>query len=282
MRTVADGPADSANREKVMARDNSAINTCRGGVRSVSANPAAGASRARIALVVGLLAAGMLSGGCVRRDEVRYPKEWSAVAATSEGACPKLEGRYVDTGTVAGTCSNFKTSPGHAQFRGSWGCEHSLSSNIADLKTAEWFEIRQPDADTLLVASSDPKVGTKTLHRSHGDFSCGAEGLTRKQHFNIASLGDDSDHTSAGGVVLSTFETASFIVQGGMAGVRTLTRNFNAAEDGSLVMSVSVAEAATVLLLPVYSRDTTYVRWTRVPEPSPIVTMVAGQGNPPQ
>jgi hypothetical protein len=49
----------------------------------------------------------------------------------------------------------------------------------------------------------------------------------------------------------------------GTAGVRTLTRTFSAAADGSLVMDVSEAQSGVAGLIPFHTHDQGFVRWTR-------------------
>jgi hypothetical protein len=117
-----------------------------------------------------------LLGGCVSNHTTPYPQEWSHADAASPTACPNLAGRYRNAGELApGTpCGG-----GRHQLRGEWRCDTALSHNIAEVDANEWVELRQPDADTLVIVSSDPVVDVKELHRSHGDFSCGAHGLER-------------------------------------------------------------------------------------------------------
>jgi hypothetical protein len=56
--------------------------------------------------------------------------------------------------------------------------------------------LRQPDADTLVVISSDPVVDVKEMHRSRGEFSCGKHGLERTLHASLSSLGSNADSSA--------------------------------------------------------------------------------------
>lgn len=201
----------------------------------------------------------LLSGGCVSNRTTPYPQEWSHADSASPTACPTLAGRYRNAGELApGTpCSG-----GRQQLRGEWHCDTDLSHNIAEVDANEWVELRQPDADTLVIVSSDPVVDVKELHRSHGDFSCGAHGLERTLHVGLTSMGGN-DTSSAPQAVFNGVGTLFSVATAGMAGVRTLTRAFSAAPDGSLVMDVSVAQSGVAVLIPFHTRDEGFVRWMR-------------------
>jgi hypothetical protein len=47
-------------------------------------------------------------------------------------------------------------------------------------------------------------------------------------------------------------------------GLTTLTRTFNVAQDGSLVMSVSLSQTGVYMLIPYHIQGKTFVRWQRV------------------
>jgi hypothetical protein len=154
----------------------------------------------------------------------------------------------------------------HGKYRGEWCGETALSQNIGDLRSGDWVELRQPDKDTLVVVSSDPTVGVKTLHHQRGDFSCSGKDLERQLHTSAASRGDNSNESSA---ALGTLNATSTAFGAAMAsgGVRTLTRRFSTAADGSLVMAVSQSEAGLLLLIPYHEHYETFVRWALVAPP---------------
>jgi len=211
------------------------------------------------------VALALLVSGCVRNTTATYPDQWSPRAAAAPTVCPVLAGRYHDVGELAhGTpCSHTRT-PGRGQYR----CDTSLSRNLADARAGAWVELRQPDADTLLIISSDPTVDVKEMHRSRGDFTCSAHGLERHLHASVSSIGDNS-RSSAGLVVLNGMGTAFNAVSAGFLGMRSLTRSFTTTDDGALIMDVSVSETGVVLLIPFHMKDEGYVRWSRI-ESSPV------------
>jgi hypothetical protein len=128
--------------------------------------------------------------------------------------------------------------------------------------------LRQPDADTLIIVSSDPTVAVKELHHKNGDFSCSAHGLERHLHASVMSLGDNTDQTSVGQDTFNAAATMFNVATAASGGVRTLTRRFSMAADGSLVMAVSQSETGALLLMPYHLHDETFVRWTPVTSPS--------------
>jgi hypothetical protein len=210
------------------------------------------------------VALALLLSGCVRSTTATYPDQWSPRAATAAAACPALAGRYHDQGEVAhGTTCRQSRTPGRGEYR----CDTSLSRNIAEVTAGDWVELRQPDADTLLIVSSDPTIDVKELHRSRGDFSCSAQGLERHLHASLSSIGDNS-RSSAGLAVYNGMGTAFNAASAGFLGVRSLTRTFTTTADGSLIMDVSVSETGVVLLIPFHMKDEGYVRWSRVEAPA--------------
>jgi hypothetical protein len=220
----------------------------------------------------------MLLGGCVSRTyTAAYPHEWSPAALVREGECPTLAGRYVNAGEMApDTPQDLCTGSRHNRYRGEWRCETALSMNVGDLRSGDWVELRQPDTDTLAIVSSDPAVDSRILHRSHGDYSCGGQGLERRLHVSEASLGDDRDQVSAGMTGFNAVNAVGAAVVGlGTGGVRTLIRSFRPAEDGALVMAVTRSESGTVLLIPLHEKADTFVRWRQVMVPESIAS-VAG------
>jgi hypothetical protein len=87
-------------------------------------------------------------------------------------------------------------------------------------------------------------------------------GLERTLHVGLTSAGSN-DTSSAPQAALNGMGTLFSVATAGMAGVRTLTRAFSAAPDGSLVMDVSVAESGVAVLIPFHTRDEGFVRWAR-------------------
>lgn len=205
-----------------------------------------------------MLTASMLSG-CVTRGP--YPAGWAAPEPAPASDCPRIEGRYANSGSLAsGADSQICQSLGDSRRSLHWACDTSLASNLADVESSGWVELRQPDADTLIVVSSDPSVDPAELHRSNGDFSCGPEGLTRKQYASATSVGDASGHPSAGLTIFNGFRFAlgALTLSGG---VTTLTRTYNPAGDSSLVMSISLTDTFLYMAIPFHVADETFVRW---------------------
>lgn len=229
-----------------------------------------------------VVACGALLGGCVtRRGEASYPEAWAPPAAVAATECPRLAGKYVNAGQMAPGTPQDLCAGGRHRFRGEWRCEATLSRNLAELSAGEWVELRQPDADTVVVISSDPAVDVRELHRSRGDFSCSAQGLERELHASTMSVGDDSPST-AGQAAFNGVGT-SYGLLFGSGGVRTLTRSFRPAADGALVMSVTRSEAGAMLLIPFHFRSDTFVRWERwvAPAAAPGATPAAADGAAP-
>jgi hypothetical protein len=231
---------------------------------------------------------GLASAGCVRTSSMAYPKDWSPATAIEKTQCPQIAGRYANAGEIANGANpvRFKTGSRY-RYRAEWRSDTALSHNIAEGGSGDWVELRQPDADTLIVVSSDPTVDVKELHRSHGDFSCSTRGLERRLHAGLTSVGDNADHNSA---VLAGFNglEMAYAAALGTAGMRTLTRTFNPAVDGSLVMTVSQSETGLVLLIPYHEKSETFVRWERsdlspidAANPSPAASAVSRHGDIP-
>ena len=219
---------------------------------------------------------GLGSTGCVRTSSMAYPKDWSPSAAIEKSECPKIAGRYVDAGEIAGGSNpaDFKSGNRH-RYRADWRSDSMLSHNIADGGSGEWVEVRQPDKDTLIMVSSDPTVEVRELHRSHGDFSCSAYGFERQLHAGLLSIGDNSAHASA---VLAGFNgmEMAYAAALGSGGIRTLTRSFKPAADGSLVMTVTQSETGLLLLMPVHQKHATFVRWQRSDSAASDAATIAG------
>jgi hypothetical protein len=205
----------------------------------------------------------LLLAGCVHNVTTSYPQQWSPLDAATPSACPNLAGRYYNVGELApGTpCSGARIA-----VRAEWRCDMTLSHNIAEVEADDWVELRQPDADTLVVVSSDPVVDAKVMHRSHGDFSCSKHGLERTLHASLSSVGSNAD-SSAPQAAFNGLGTLFNLATAGTAGVRTLVRTFTPSADGSLVMDVSEAQSGVALLIPFHTRDEGFVRWYRA-EPS--------------
>ena len=230
-----------------------------------------------------LCTATLLCSGCINRtSKATYPEGWSPANAVPDTACPRLAGRYANAGEVAPGAKEFSCGR-HGPYRGEWCGETALSQNIGNLASGDWVELRQPDADTLIIVSSDPTVAVKELHHKKGDFSCSDKGLERQLHASAMSRGDNADKTSVGEDTLNA-TTTMFNVLMASGGVRTLTRRFSLAADGSLVMTVSQSEAGALLLIPYHLHDETFVRWAPVtPPPGDAVPtpLVDAAGAPP-
>jgi hypothetical protein len=219
-------------------------------------------------LVLLLCGAGLLCSGCISRaSKASYPDSWSPVTAVPAGACPLLAGRYANAGELASGTKESSCGR-HGPYRGEWCGEAALSQNIGNLASGDWVELRQPDKDTLVVVSSDPTVAVKELHYRKGDFSCTGKGLERNLHASAMGLNNNADETSVALDTFSAMATAFNAVTAGAGGVRTLTRRFSLAADGSLVMAVSQSEGGAILLIPYHLHEETFVRWTPVARPS--------------
>ena len=219
-------------------------------------------------LVLLLCGAGLLCSGCISRaSKATYPNSWSPVTAVPGGACPLLAGRYANAGELASGTKEFSCGR-HGPYRGEWCGEAALSQNIGNLASGDWVELRQPDKDTLVVVSSDPTVAVKELHHKKGDFSCTGKGLERALHASAMGLNNNADETSVALDTFSAMATAFNAVTAGAGGVRTLTKRFSLAADGSLVMAVSQSEGGAMLLIPYHLHEETFVRWTPVARPS--------------
>jgi hypothetical protein len=218
---------------------------------------------------------GSLASGCATR--IPYPDDWAPPTPASTTECPRIEGRYVNDGALAQGNDDSICNPGTSfRHRLSWTCDRELATNLADMDSSDWVELRQPDPDTLLVVSSDARVDVKELHRSKGDFSCGPEGLRRSQYASVVSVGDDSADPGVGLTIFNTVETAfgALMMTGGLT---TLTRTFNVAQDGSLVMSVSLSQTGVYMLIPYHIQGKTFVRWQRVTADSDAVVTPAAE-----
>jgi hypothetical protein len=213
-----------------------------------------------------LYSAGLLCTGCISR-KATYPDSWSRANPVPAAECPKLAGRYANAGEVAAGTPLFSCAS-RSRFRGEWCGETSLSRNVGDLASTDWVELRQPNKDTLVVVSSDPTVPVKELHQKKGDFRCSDKGLERQLHTSALSFGDNSNETSAGQDVGNAIGAAFGAATQGSGGVRTLTRRFSVADDGSLVMAVSQSEGGLLFLIPYHEHYETFVHWAPVAPPS--------------
>jgi hypothetical protein len=223
--------------------------------------------------VAGCVAVAVMLGGCVRTTKSTLPDNWSAAKANTavripagvRSECPTLAGRYGNAGEMAVQTPAVGCGSHKYRMRAEWQCDVSLARDIADLDgRREWVELRQPDQDTLQIVSSDPAVAVKELHRSHGDFTCTAHGLERTIHASMMSMGDNSASPSIGMDAFNGMGTAFGAAAYGSIGLRTLTRSFNIAADGALVMDVSESQGGLLLLIPHYIKTETYVRWPRL------------------
>jgi len=220
---------------------------------------------------VGLLLCGLglLCSGCISRvSKATYPDRWAAAEVVSATRCPRLAGRYENAGELAASGEKGSWCGRHGPYRGQWCGESTLSQNIGNFASGDWVELRQPDEDTLIVVSSDPTIEVKELHQKKGDFSCNGKGLERSVHASAMGIGRNMDETSVALDTLSVMATAVNAVTAGAGGIRTLTRRFTLAADGSLVMTVSQSEGGTMLLIPYHLHEENFVRWTPVARPS--------------
>ena len=208
---------------------------------------------------------GLFCSGCVSRvSKATYPDSWSRAEAVPAAQCPRLAGRYTNAGEAAAGTNVGSFCGGRDHYRGTWCGETALSQNIAESASGEWIELRQPDEDTLVVVSSDPTVAVQELHQKKGDFSCSSKGLERQMHVSSVSRGENSK-SSIGQDTFNAVVGAGVALMYGGGGVRTLTRRFSLAADGSLVMAVSQSEGGAMLLIPYHFHDETFVRWTSAP-----------------
>ena len=210
-----------------------------------------------------VITSAVLLAGCVHNTTISYPQRWPPAGAAAPSVCPNLAGRYHNVGEQA---PGAPCTGGRITARAEWRCDASLSHDIAEVEADQWVELRQPDADTLVVISSDPVVDVKEMHRSRGDFSCGKRGLERTLHASLSSVGSN-DASSVPQAAFNGMGTLFNLATAGTAGVRTLTRTFSASADGSLVMDVSEAQSGVAVLIPFHTHDEGFVRWTRA-EPS--------------
>ena len=203
-------------------------------------------------------------------EHAKYPSDWAQPAAmTPTGTraadahdCPNLAGRYNDSGSLAPNTLQSLCQTGKYRHTGDWLCDLSLGSNIGSLQDSGsmWVELKQPDSDTLVVVPGSAYLKPKELHRSKGDFDCKAGAIVRTLKASMMSLGGDDDSQSAfmkGYNAVGTFGDA-FLATGGL---RTLTRTFTKAADGSLVMHVEREDLGLMLAIPRHERYSTYISW---------------------
>ena len=210
----------------------------------------------------------LVCGGCVSRvAKTSYPETWLPARSAPTAQCPRLAGHYVNAGEAAPGTKDFFCGS-HSNYRATWCGETALSQNLGNIASGDWVELRQPNDDTLIVVSSDPTVAVQELHHKNGDFSCSGNGLERQLHVSASSIGDNSSKASAGRDTYNAIAGAGVAVLYASGGVRTLTRRFNLASDGSLVMAVTQSESGAMLLIPYHEVDETFVRWVPV-APSP-------------
>lgn len=219
----------------------------------------------------------LLSAGCWSWHATP-PEGWdredtaSAVGdADDRDDCPDLSGRFQDIGelsptTPKGTCSS--SSPNYV-WALDWLCETSLARNLkVGAEPRSWVELRQPEKDTLVVVSGPGTDARFELHRKHGEFSCGANRLTRTQIDIQRPAASGGNDPSAGenpvGRVLtvpSALFAAAFF---GTGGVKLLKRSFQIDTAGSLVMEITRSSRGVVLLIPTSEVYSTFVTWRRV------------------
>jgi hypothetical protein len=202
-----------------------------------------------------------LTGGCVQTSLITYPASWPAKTLVAAHECPNFQGRYANFGELA--TGSYVSGARHS-FRADWRGDPLLARNLGDTASGDWVTLRWIDSDTLRIESSDPTAAVAELHRSKGDFSCSAQGLERRISAGQISQGDNSASAPAGRSALNAFLNVTGVVaNAGSGGVRTLTRRFGLAADGSIVMDVSQTENGLVVLIPYHMKYEALVRWPR-------------------
>ena len=201
----------------------------------------------RLAAVLMLAAA---LDGCVSIDRAKQPENWDERDPGMVGDCPLLEGTYLNAGrpSEAAYCDHCL-----------WPLLESLDRNrIGDVPhgTFDSFagpvEIRQPDADTLEIASlEEGGEPSYRVMRRDDDFSCNADGLNLKVS-DCLDLGDGPD---------CKVGSAAMFLMIGMAGYAHDTASFSRGQDGSLRMHLRRKSGITIFLIPSYDDRSRYVRW---------------------
>ena len=183
-----------------------------------------------------------------------YPSDWAPIDSARVGSCPRIEGRYADYGVYAARCQEFG---GKYQGVNDWNCSNELAANLLGLtisrysEEARWIEIKQPDEDTLVV-TLDRDSAPLTLKRSAGDFACDSGGVTVSSSGLHRRLGEPEG--------AHVYETTGDLLFGTVS-VDRLSRRFQRAQDGSLIMTVTQSSTGALLFIPAASSHSQIVRW---------------------
>jgi hypothetical protein len=209
------------------------------------------AMRARLLAIAAI--GSLLCAGCATQD-YPYPPDWSAPVGAPVAHCPRIAGRYSDSGDLAARCFR----PNRA-WEYTWDCDSSLTANLLsrpEAVSAVSVDIEQPNDNTIVVAlgSEDQRIA---LTQEAGDFSCDSEGIA------ISHAGNAIRARGASQWAVGVVSTVGALA--GMGGVEKLSRHFRATEDGSLEMKVNDTFWGAFLLVPAYSSRTNYVLWHRLP-----------------
>jgi hypothetical protein len=163
-------------------------------------------------------------------------------------ACADITGRYRNEAIQTGECY-----AGDTAYKAQWDCDLRLNWALGEPVTAaheEWVEIRQPDADQIVIVTSGE---TRALRRSAGDFDCDDEGIEVSQHASTFSKKDESQAVNA------TTTAMELLVASG--GVNSLSLHFRRAADGSLVAKLSENSSGLILAIPYHLSSLHYLRW---------------------
>lgn len=199
------------------------------------------------------------AAGCVSNP--RYPSDWPAFAGWKEGQCPRVEGRYLNTGTAGGGFFYSQKAPYRSVYH--WDLDIDLSSNIlsgrpSDVergRASQWVELKQPDENTLVIELDDGEAPL-AIKRGDDGFTCGSDGVTVSQS---GSWLRNENHSDAG-IVFGTTGLAML----GTGMVQTVSRSFRPLEDGSLLMKVTESSAGGFFFIPVYTSKGQFVRWSKL------------------
>lgn len=202
-----------------------------------------------------LLGMSILCAGCAVRG-TQYPADWPTLANEHQGRCPLIQGRYLNNGASAAQCP-----VEGRRWTYAWDCDTTLTSNILTGLPHEgygshWVEIKQPDENTIVVTMAEGTTPV-TLKQGSGDFSCDSNGVTISRSGSSFSQAGVSE---VGNVLVTTVNGLV-----GSGGVDTLSRRFERARDGSLVMKVTTSSYTSYVFIPTYVSWSQYVHWRGLP-----------------
>ena len=177
-------------------------------------------------------------------EKAAYPLNWSPVQQTaSTGACPRIEGVFIDGGEYKAPGSGRPCDYGEGE------CQSLLFALLYDYKPVRkrsvyaFFtananlevRIEQPSEDEIKIAGYGEE---RTLKKAAGDFTCDKDGLrlAEKTSSTLLLLLDNVSHES---------------------------RIFNVAQDGSLVMKSEWHNAGNYTIFPFSVRAEGWVTWKR-------------------